>query len=87
MIPPRDTRRRDAGVALQDALIPQLVESNDKIEDAGVLALQDALNALGPVLIGLIAHLSDSTLQDGMPNSPCRLVTELALTSRFSAAD
>jgi hypothetical protein len=63
------TPRRDPGVALQDALIPQLFEPNDKIEDPSVLALQDALSAQGPVLIGLIAHLSDSTLQDDIANT------------------
>jgi hypothetical protein len=61
--------RRDPGVALQDALIPQLFEQTDKIEDPSVLALQDALSAQGPVLIGLIAHLSDSTLQDDIAST------------------
>lgn len=63
------TRGRDPGVALQDALIQQVVEPTDKIEDPSVLALQDALQAQGPVLIGLIAHLSDSTLQDDIAST------------------
>ena len=61
--------RRDPRIALQDALVPQVVETGEKREDPSTLALQDALQAQGPVLIGLIAHLSDSTLQDAMPNS------------------
>jgi hypothetical protein len=46
---------------LQDALPVQVHESH---EETSSLALQDALRLQGPVLIGLIAHLSGSTLQD-----------------------
>lgn len=53
--------RRGRGVALQDVLVPPVV---DKTEDFAAGALQDALRMQGPVLIGLIAHLSDSALQD-----------------------
>jgi hypothetical protein len=52
--------RRGRGVALQDALVGQVV---DKPEDLARRALQDALRLQGPILIGLIAHLSDSALQ------------------------
>lgn len=55
------SHRRSKGVALQDALSPQVVEMT---EDLTSRALQDALRSQGPVLIGLIAHLSDSALQD-----------------------
>ena len=61
--------RRDPGVALQDALVAQVVETDGKSEDPSALALQDALQAQGPVLIGLIAHLSDSTLQDDIAST------------------
>jgi len=61
--------RRDPGIALQDALVTQVIEPADKIEDLSALALQDALSAQGPVLIGLIAHLSDSTLQDDIAST------------------
>jgi hypothetical protein len=61
--------RRDPGIALQDALRPQVVENIEKHDDPSVYALQDALSAQGPVLIGLIAHLSDSTLQDDIANT------------------
>ncbi len=55
------THRRGGPVALQDALDLQVVETP---EDLTRRALQDALRCQGPVLIGLIAHLSDSALQD-----------------------
>src|SRR5580658_4475608 len=61
--------RRDSGVALQEALMPQLIETALKVDDPSALALQDALQAQGPVLIGLIAHLSDSTLQDDIAST------------------
>ncbi len=46
---------------LQDAHHAQVIEPP---EQSATLALQDALRLQGPVLIGLIAHLSDSTLQE-----------------------
>ena len=55
------THRRGRGDALQDALVSQVPEPT---EDLSSRALQDALRLQGPVLIGLIAHLSDSALQD-----------------------
>ena len=55
------SHRRGRGVALQDALTPQLIETP---EDLTTRVLQDALRQQGPVLIGLIAHLSDSALQE-----------------------
>lgn len=53
--------RRGQAVALQDALTPQVTDSS---MDFATLALQDALRLQGPVLIGLIAHLTASPLQD-----------------------
>ena len=57
---------RARGVALQDALALQVIETP---EDLVRRALQDALRCQGPVLIGLIAHLSDSTLQDDIAST------------------
>lgn len=53
---------------LQDVLSAQVPEPH---RESATLTLQDALRCQGPVLIGLIAHLSDSTLQE-----------DIALTSR-----
>ena len=53
-----------AGRALQDHSLPQVV---DKSRESGLLvsaALQEVLSAQPFVLIGLIAHLTDATLQD-----------------------
>lgn len=55
------SHRRGQGVALQDALTPQV---QDCAKDFATIALQDALRLPGPVLIGLIAHLTHSALQD-----------------------
>jgi hypothetical protein len=57
------SHRRQGWIALQDALVVQEVEKN---EDLPNFALQDALQCQGPVLIGLIAQLTDSTLQDAL---------------------
>ena len=57
------SHQRRGRVALQDALVVQEVEKN---EDLPNFALQDALQCQGPVLIGLIAQLTDSTLQDAL---------------------
>ena len=59
----RAHRRQRAG-ALQDALMAQPIDRAQEPADPGRLALQDALKCQGPVLIGLIAHLADSALQD-----------------------
>ena len=56
---------------LQDALPAQVHESH---KETATLALQDALRLQGPVLIGLIAHLSDSTLQDDIAQTSQRLL-------------
>lgn len=60
------SHRRCRRAALQDALKLQLVETS---EDLTRRALQDALRSQGPVLIGLIAHLSDSALQDDIAST------------------
>ena len=56
-------RRRGKRVALQDALIGQAIDATGGFAP---FALQDALRQQGPVLLGLIARLTDSTLQDAL---------------------
>jgi hypothetical protein len=56
---------------LQDAHRAQAVEP---FTESATLALQDALRLQGPVLIGLIAHLSDSTLQEDIAQTSRRLL-------------
>jgi len=63
--------RRQAGAALQDALNVQAI---DLRKDIDAFALQDALRCQGPVLIGLIAHLSDSALQADIAATSRRLL-------------
>jgi hypothetical protein len=57
------THRRRKRFALQDALIAQPAENT---KDTAAGTLQDALHLQGPILIGLIAQLTDSTLQDSI---------------------
>lgn len=52
------------GLALQDPLIPQVTEKHHEIVSPAKDALQEILIAQPVVLIGLIAHLTGSTLQD-----------------------
>jgi hypothetical protein len=69
--------RRRGAVALQDALITQAVESTAQsgVRSAAAAApLQDLLHAPSPVLVGLIAHLFEVTLQDDIAATARRLV-------------
>lgn len=73
----KNTTRYKKRRTLQDALPSQAIEQMGLFEaPAGRLppALQDALRRQGPVLIGLIAHLSDSTLQEDIAQTSQRLL-------------
>jgi hypothetical protein len=71
-------RYRRASTTLQDALVPQLIEQPDlfvqSVPPSAPPALQDALGLQDPVLIGLIAQLTDSTLQDSIAETVRRLL-------------
>jgi hypothetical protein len=67
-------KARRAGIkaaVLQDACRVQLTEPEDK---STLLVLQDICRAQGPVLIGLIAHLSDAVLQEDIATTSQRLL-------------
>ncbi|MGH8611319.1 MAG: hypothetical protein ACREVF_05090 [Burkholderiales bacterium] len=66
--------RRAMGAALQDALNGQAIDLSQDIDSSTQTALQDALRLQGPVLIGLIAHLSDSALQADIAATSRRLL-------------
>lgn len=66
----RSHRRRKPST-LQDALTSQAIEEP---KDSAGFALQDALGLQDPVLIGLIAQLTDSTLQDSIAATVRRLL-------------
>ena len=76
--PDYSRRRARAAAALQDSLIAQPIESNKesaiRTEGAAGTALQDPLPAASPVLVGLIAHLFELTLQDDIAATTRRLV-------------
>jgi hypothetical protein len=61
--------------ALQDHSLVQVFESNEQSEVLVNTALQDLLTQPSLVLIGLIAHLSDSPLQDDIADMGRRLIT------------
>ena len=63
-----------SGFALQEDSLAQTIESNEKPEVLMNAALQDLLNQQSLVLIGLIAHLSDSALQDDIAEMGQRLI-------------
>jgi hypothetical protein len=70
-------RHRRTPTTLQDGHIPQPIEQISLFAPETVpapAALQDALSLQDPVLIGLIAHLTDSTLQDGIADTVRRLL-------------
>lgn len=60
-------------VALQDVLITQVTEKQQKTTELKQAPLQELLIAQAAVLIGLIAHLSGGTLQDDIVETGRRL--------------
>jgi hypothetical protein len=70
-----------ASAPLQEIVPTQVLDPQEESRQPGVpagvvaqQALQDLLQQQPVVLIGLLAHLSDSTLQDGMPLAACHLL-------------
>src|SRR5690242_20453034 len=60
--------------ALQDRLIPQVLESAVETDEVARSPLQDLLSAQPAVLIGLIAHLVGTPLQDSIARTTDRLL-------------
>jgi hypothetical protein len=74
---PRASRGPEAappGAALQDALDAQPIDPAEAPGSAAGDALQDALRSHELILIGLIAHLTDTTLQDAVLLTSQRLL-------------
>ncbi|MCU7951358.1 MAG: hypothetical protein KZQ69_15360 [gamma proteobacterium symbiont of Bathyaustriella thionipta] len=63
----------DNHLPLQDSLITQVTNIKEKTGDLNAIALQEVLMAQPTVLIGLIAHLTGSTLQDDIVQSGLKL--------------
>ena len=61
------------GSALQDGLTTQVADINNKTDDLKLHALQDDLLMQPTVLIGLIAHLTGSQLQDDIVSTTLKL--------------
>ena len=62
--------------SLQDTIKPQAVDNQPLKPSLGNLALQDALSAQVPLLLGLIAHLTGSTLQDDIVPTLRRMIDQ-----------
>jgi len=63
----------NTAVPLQDSLVPQAIESKEEISNPEQDPLQDLLIAQPAVLIGLIAHLMGTALQDDILEAGHRL--------------
>ncbi|WP_198264608.1 hypothetical protein [sulfur-oxidizing endosymbiont of Gigantopelta aegis] len=63
----------DNPLPLQDTLITQAIDIKEKTDDLNANALQEILKSQPTVLIGLIAHLIGSTLQDDIVESGLKL--------------
>jgi hypothetical protein len=80
---------RRADPALQDALTAQPLGSADKTDDIARPPLQEVLSAQPAVLIGLIAHLVGTPLQDDIVRTAGRLLRlgqDILATSAAGAA-
>lgn len=71
----RTTRKSEnCADALQEDCLVQTLATQGCAADSGDAALQDVLSAQPAVLIGLIAHLTDSPLQEDIVRSSRRLL-------------
>ena len=66
--------RRCSRVALQERSLAQAIDSKDKKANFAGLPLQEVLSAQPAVLIGLIAHITGSPLQDELARTTDRLL-------------
>lgn len=70
-------KRTNPSTALQDLLTPQPIENKEDIKQKNAQpqkhALQDLLMVQSPVIIGLIANLTGSALQDDIANTLLRM--------------
>jgi hypothetical protein len=67
-------KERPAGPALQDVLTMQQIDSTKERGEVARPPLQDVLSAQPAVLIGLIAHLTGTPLQDDIVRTAGRLL-------------
>ena len=66
--------RRNSAPALQEDSLAQRIEKNNETGSLGRLALQDIFVAQPTVLIGLIAHITGSSLQDDIAGTSRQLL-------------
>ncbi len=66
-------KREKKQPALQDPLMVQTIETNKNYVDFTNNALQDFLQAQPPVIVGLIANITGSALQDDIATSLLRM--------------
>ena len=68
--------RREKPDALQDLLIAQSPQQQKDVRQDGGVALQDHWQTQPPVVIGLIAHLTGSALQEDIASMTGRLIAK-----------
>jgi hypothetical protein len=79
-------RRKRGPCVLQDLLIGQVAEVQREARQDGVSVLQDHWQTQAPVVIGLIAHLAGTVLQEDIASMTGRLIAKgQALMSRNDA--
>ena len=74
--PPQRTANQDGTVALQDLLNAQPSLPQQATNQDDMVALQDLWQRQPPVLIGLIAHLTGSALQEDIVSMTNRLIAK-----------
>jgi hypothetical protein len=82
-------KKRRAGTALQDVLAEQPIGSAIKTTNPAASPLQDLLTAQPAVLIGLIAHIVGTPVQDDIVRTTDRLLRlgqDILATSAAQAA-
>lgn len=82
-------KRRRSGVALQDLSLAQGIGSPNKRANFADPALQEVLSAQPAVLIGLIAHIVGTPLQEDIARTSDRLLRlgrDILATSRLGPA-
>jgi hypothetical protein len=83
-------RGRSVSPALQDLSVVQRVDSSNKTADFAAPPLQEVLSAQPAVLIGLIAHIVGTPLQDDIARTTDRLLRlgqDILATSTVRATD
>jgi hypothetical protein len=70
------SRQKKRGRVLQDLLIPEAAGQQSEAKQDGAVVLQDHWQTQAPVVIGLIAHLTGTVLQEDIASMTGRLIAK-----------